>query len=105
MRKTSRVVTSIAIAAASAGLMVATAPAASAERGESGCFGYSYEPGTMTTTVYYSNRCSKTRTLYIQRVGNDGWCDSTIEIRVPGKSKGNEVVRCGEVNRVVGQDK
>ncbi|NEW37438.1 hypothetical protein GV794_27295 [Nocardia cyriacigeorgica] len=105
MRTAHRVVTSLAIAATSIGLTLATAPAASAEEGVSGCISYSYHPGTLTTTVYYRNRCDVPRHVYIHRVGNQGTCDSVITIRVPGNKKGNEVVRCGEVKEVIGEDR
>lgn len=98
MRTMSRTFASIAIAAVSVGLAVAAAPAASAERGVTGCFAYSYnDEGThLTTTVYYHNRCNSTQTLEIHRDPND-YCGDTIKVKAGPDAKGNEVVRCGRV--------
>ncbi|MGW4772219.1 hypothetical protein ACWEO2_29800 [Nocardia sp. NPDC004278] len=103
MRKTNRLLAGIAIAVASIGCTVATAATASAERGESGCFSYSYEPGTFTTTVYYHNRCGVMRKLTIYRASNSPCNDDKIELYIEGDAKGNEVVRCGDVTQVVGE--
>ncbi|RDI41537.1 hypothetical protein [Nocardia mexicana] len=100
MRKTSRTLAGVAIAAASVGIAVAAAPTASAERGESGCFAYSYDDsGDLTTTVYYNNHCNSEQTLHINRDPNDV-CGDTIDVKVGPDAKGNEVVRCGRVTGV-----
>ncbi|WP_345498048.1 hypothetical protein [Nocardia callitridis] len=82
---------------------IAAAGTAAAERGAGDCISYSYEPGSMTTTVYYHNRCDVTRKLTIYRASNSPCDDGKIELHVAGGKKDNEVVRCGDVTQVVAE--
>ncbi|MFE9802040.1 hypothetical protein ACWC98_06635 [Streptomyces goshikiensis] len=52
--------------------------------GVDGCLSYSYEPGTVSTTVYYHNRCSDRHVLYIH------WFTTNDQIAVEGGGSGKK---------------
>ncbi len=58
----------------------------SMHRGQSGCFSWSWKPGPWTTTVYWHNQCSTTKTLRI------AWSEEipiARHYRVRGDGKGH----------------
>ncbi|WP_156095111.1 hypothetical protein [Nocardia lijiangensis] len=92
----SKLLAGVVLAAASVGVGVATAAPASAERGETGCFTYSYDKGWSTTTVYYHNRCGAMRKLAIYHPD----CDKDV-VYVDAESKGNYVASCEDITYVI----
>ena len=96
MHNLGKLLAGVVLAAASVGVSVATAAPASAERGESGCFTYSYDKGWATTTVYYHNRCGATRKLAIYHDS----CDKHV-VYVDAESHGHYKDSCEDVNQVI----
>ncbi|WP_035851167.1 hypothetical protein [Kitasatospora azatica] len=65
-----RVVRPVALLTAALGIVVLASPAANAQtravqRGVTGCFAWSWDPGFAWTTVYWHNRCDTAHVLRI----------------------------------------
>ncbi|MGH1554466.1 hypothetical protein ACRAWF_28590 [Streptomyces sp. L7] len=61
-----------------------TTVAAAKATGSDSCFNYSYDPGTVSTTVYFHNTCNHTRIIYLH------WFLTNDQILVKAHAKGHK---------------